>query len=209
MNGRLHCNGDVYADAGYSNTYSAITQDGHNFVDGYCSYCDLVDEGYELTVNADGYYEIGSANQLRRFAALVNSGTLNAKAVLVNDIDFADLLAAASARGKNFEWTPIGSWVATPAGSACFQGHFDGQGHAIKNFKVTANQNFYGLFGVISTDCLIENFSVEGEINTAFQAQRIYPVGKAWLIKNKVVPLQHESYPTAACHPSRCADRQF
>ena len=169
MNGRLHCNGDVYADAGYSNTYSAITQDDHNFVDGYCSYCDLVDEGYELTVNADGYYEIGSANQLRRFAALVNSGTLNAKAVLVSDIDFADLLAAAAARGKNFEWTPIGSWVATPAGSACFQGHFDGQGHAIKNFKVTANQNFYGLFGVISTDCLIENFSVEGEINTAFQ----------------------------------------
>jgi hypothetical protein len=32
---------------------------------------------------------------------------------------------------------------------------------------------------------------------------------KAWLIKNKVLPLQHESYPTAACHPSRCADRQF
>jgi hypothetical protein len=43
----------------------------------------------------------------------------------------------------------------------------------------------------------------------AFGAQRIYPVGKAWLIKNKVLPLQHESYPTAACHPSRCADRQF
>jgi len=41
------------------------------------------------------------------------------------------------------------------------------------------------------------------------RAQRIYPVGKAWLIKNKVLPLQHESYPTAACHPSRCADRQL
>ena len=27
-----------------------------------------------------------------------------------------------------------------------------------------------------------------------FSAQRIYPVGKAWLIKNKVVPLQHGSY---------------
>ena len=34
-------------------------------------------------------------------------------------------------------------------------------------------------------------------------AQRIYPVGKAWLIKNKVVPLQHGSYPTASSHPSR------
>ena len=41
------------------------------------------------------------------------------------------------------------------------------------------------------------------------EAQRIYPVGKAWLIKNKVVPLQHESYPSAASHPSGCADRQL
>ena len=34
------------------------------------------------------------------------------------------------------------------------------------------------------------------------RAQRIYPVGKAWLIKNKVVPLQHGSYPIASSHPS-------
>ena len=40
-------------------------------------------------------------------------------------------------------------------------------------------------------------------------AQRIYPVGKAWLIKNKVVPLHHEPYPIASCHPSGCADRQL
>ena len=45
--------------------------------------------------------------------------------------------------------------------------------------------------------------------NATIVGQRIYPVGKAWLIKNKVVPLQHESYPTAACHPSGCADRQL
>ena len=48
----------------------------------------------------------------------------------------------------------------------------------------------------------------KGALGT-FTAQRIYPVGKAWLIKNKVVPLQHGSYPTAASHPSRCADRQL
>ena len=169
MNGRKHCNGDVYADATYSNSYSEITQDDHDFVDGYCSYCDLFDENFTMTANADGYYEISSVNLLRRFAALVNSGSLKAKAVLVNDIDFGPAIAAATARGTAFTWTPIGSWTSTPAGSACFQGHFDGQGHAIKNFNVSSSQNFYGLFGVISTDCLIENFSIDGTINVNVQ----------------------------------------
>lgn len=163
MNGRKHCNGDVYADATYTNTYSDVTQDDHNFVDGYCSYCDLFDDNYTLTPNADGIYEIGNANQLRRFALIVNQGNLKANAVLTNDIDFADIKAA------GWIWTPIGSWVSTPSGSACFQGHFDGQGHAIKNFNVNSSQNFFGLFGVISTDCLIENFSIDGTINTNTQ----------------------------------------
>lgn len=163
MNGRKHCNGDVYSDATYSNTYSEITQDDHDFVDGYCSYCDLFDDNYTLPADADGVYQISSPNQLRRFAALVNSGSLKANAVLVNDIDFADVKA------PSWAWTPIGSWTSTPAGSACFQGHFDGQGHTIKNFNVSSNQNFYGLFGVISTDCLIENFSIYGTINVNVQ----------------------------------------
>ena len=163
MNGRKHCNGDVYADATYTNTYSDVTQDDHDFVDGYCSYCDLFDNNYTLTPNADGIYEISNANQLRRFALIVNQGNLKANAILTNDIDFADIKAT------DWIWTPIGSWVSTPSGSACFQGHFDGQGHAIKNFNVNSSQNFFGLFGVISTDCLIENFSIAGTVNTNTQ----------------------------------------
>ena len=163
MNGRKHCNGDVYADATYSNTKTEVTQDEHNFTDGYCSYCDLLDSSYTLPTNADGIYEIGNVNQLRRFALLVNQGNLKAKAKLVADIDFADIKAA------DWTWSPIGNWTATPNGSACFQGHFDGQGHVIKNFNVKSTQNFYGFFGVISTDCLIENFSIHGTINTNVQ----------------------------------------
>ena len=169
LNGRKHCNGDNYSDATYSNTPSAVTQDDHDFVDGYCSYCDLYDENFTMTANADGYYEISSLNLLRRFADVVNKGTLNAKAILVNDIDFGPAIAAATAKGKNYVWSPIGNWGSTPAGSACFQGHFDGQGHAIKNFNVNSSQSFFGLFGVISTDCLIENFSIDGTINTNTQ----------------------------------------
>ncbi|MBR6140821.1 MAG: hypothetical protein IKQ37_03525 [Bacteroidaceae bacterium] len=169
MNGRKHCNGDVYTDATYSNTYSEITQDDHDFVDGYCSYCDLFDENFTMTTNADGYYEISSVNLLRRFAALVNSGTLNANGILVADIDFGPTIEAYQAKGRTFTWTPIGSWVAIPGGNACFQGHFDGQGHAIKDLNVNSSQNFFGLFGVISTDCLIENFSIDGTINSTVQ----------------------------------------
>ena len=163
MSGHKHCNGDAYADVSYSNTYSETVQDDHDFVDGYCSYCDSFDENFTLTANADGYYEISSANMLRCFAVLVNTGTFNAKAVLTSDIDFADIKAS------GWKWTPIGSWESTPTGNACFQGHFDGQGHAIRNFNVSSSQNYYGLFGVISTDCLIENFSIDGTINTATQ----------------------------------------
>lgn len=169
MSGRKHCDGSNYQENTYSNTSSTITQDDHDFVDGYCTYCDLYDDSFTMTPNADGYYEISSVNLLRRFAGIVNSGTLNAKAVLVDDIDFADIIAKTEARGKTFAWTPIGSWVSTPSGSACFQGHFDGQGHVIKNFNVNSNQSFFALFGVISTDCLIENFDIDGTINNNTQ----------------------------------------
>ena len=69
----------------------------------------------------------------------------------------------------------------------------------------TTGQNVYTDDPKTTEDALTKESQGAWEI----EAQRIYPVGKAWLIKNKVVPLQHESYPTAACHPSRCADRQF
>ena len=163
LNGRKHCNGDNYTDATYSNTYTEVTQDEHNFVEGFCAYCDLLDESYTLTPNVDGVYEISNANQLRHFAAVVNSGNLKADAILTNDIDFAEITS------PYWKWTPIGSWVSTPAGNACYQAHFDGQGHAIKNFNVTANQNFFGLFGVISSNCVIENFDLDGTLNFRYQ----------------------------------------
>ena len=47
---------------------------------------------------------------------------------------------------------------------------------------------------------------IKGQIK---KGQRIFPVGEACLIKNKVVPLHHGTNQTASCHPSRCADRQL
>ena len=170
MNGRLHCNGDVYEGAVYSNENTGVTQDEHNIVDGFCDYCGLYDENY-LTPNADGYYEIATAKQLMWFEMKVNKGVLDAKAILTADIDFADVMPeGADPEETLIEWTPIGDWGATRGtGSAGFQGHFDGQGHTIKNLNATSKQNYFGLFGVISTGCLIENFTISGNYYTTYQ----------------------------------------
>ena len=170
MVGRKHCNGDIYADATYSNTYTEITQDDHDPVDGFCSYCGLYYEDF-FTPNADGFYEIANARQLAWFEMKVNKGALDANAILTADIDFADLMPeGANPEETEIVWVPIGDWGNTRGtGSAAFKGHFDGQGHNILNFNTTARQNFFGLFGVISTGCLIENFEIRGTINTVYQ----------------------------------------
>ena len=172
MNGRLHCNGDIYEGATFSNEDTGIVQDDHNIVDGFCNYCGLFDPDY-MTPNADGFYEIGSARQLVWFEQKVNKGELNANAVLTADIDFADLMSEEEREDPDqaeVAWTPIGDWGATRGvGSAAYKGHFDGQGHTIKNLNASGKQNYFGLFGVISTDCLIENFTIYGNYHTNYQ----------------------------------------
>ena len=170
MNGRLHCNGDVYEGAVYSNENTGITKDDHNIVDGFCSYCGLYDENY-MTPNADGFYEIATAGQLVWFENLVNRGTLDANAILTADIDFADLMPeGADPEETEVAWTPIGDWGATRGtANAGYKGHFDGQGHTIKNLNASSKQNYFGVFGVISTGALIENFDIYGKYKTSYQ----------------------------------------
>ncbi|MBO7067058.1 MAG: hypothetical protein J6W52_00010 [Bacteroidaceae bacterium] len=166
MNGRLHCNGDVYEGATYSNQNTDIIQDEHDFVDGICSYCGFFNESF-LIPNADGYYEIANARQLVWFEQLVNNGKVDANAVLKADIDFADLMTEEEKEDPEqaeIAWTPIGDWH-TGAVSSAYQGHFDGQGHTIKHFNVTSTQNYYGVFGVVSTGSFIENFDIYGTLN--------------------------------------------
>ena len=100
-------------------------------------------------------YEIATAQDLVDFATLVNGGTTGANAVLTDDIDMSELTS----------WTAIGDWN-TGAVTSAYCGHFDGQGHTIKNFNFTSNKNYFGIFGVVSTGCLIENLIVEGTITT-------------------------------------------
>ncbi|MCR5851572.1 MAG: LamG domain-containing protein [Bacteroidaceae bacterium] len=169
-NGRLHCNGDPSEDTNFSNENLGTTQDDHNIVDGFCSYCGLFYPD-AITPNADGFYEIANARQLCWFEQKVNTGNLTANAILIADIDFADLMPeGADPEQTEIVWTPIGDWGATRGvSSAGYQGHFDGQGHIIKNLNATSKQNFFGLFGVLSSNAIVENFDIYGTLESTVQ----------------------------------------
>lgn len=117
--------------------------------------CDL-----KLT-DIDGIYQLADAKDLILFQMLVNDGNDKANAVLTADIDMADMIPEGE---TELLWTPIGFWGSQ---SRAYRGHFDGQGHTIRNFNATANQDYFGLFGVVSNDAVIENFCIDGNITNA------------------------------------------
>jgi hypothetical protein len=157
--GLVYVNGTVCPDTGapqgtvsYSNA-EGTTVGSHVPVDGFCTYCGILDATYMTPV--DGYYEIGTPAQLKWFSAWVNSSSdnISSNAVLTDDIDMTSIAAT---------WVPIGDWNTGNVNSA-YKGHFNGQGHEISNFNVTTSQTYYGIFGVVSA-ATIENFSIKGTI---------------------------------------------
>ena len=103
------------------------------------------------------YYAIGNADDLATFAQIVNGGETTANAVLTANIDMVDVTEVNG-------WTPIGDWN-TGAVSSAYGGHFDGQGYTITGFNATSSQNYYGIFGVVTAGCIIENFTVYGTLS--------------------------------------------
>ncbi|MBO4550873.1 MAG: hypothetical protein J5733_09095, partial [Bacteroidaceae bacterium] len=167
MNGRLHCNGDIYEGAVFSNEDTGMTQDEHNIVDGFCDYCGLFDAEY-MTPNADGIYEIANARQFAWFEKAVNTlGMDDINGVLTADIDFADITAL------GWDWTPIGNWGTVDGRSIGYHGTFDGQGHTITNFNFTGTQNYFGLFGVLTEGAVVGNFDIHGDVSNTFKTMGV------------------------------------
>jgi hypothetical protein len=80
-----------------------------------------------------------TADQLRRLAYAVNSGEnqFSGKTLyLENDIDL-----------KYRQWLPIGGNLPDQNNNISFRGSFDGQGHKIKNLRVTTSRYYVGFFG--------------------------------------------------------------
>ena len=100
-------------------------------------------------------YQISTAEQLKLFRDIVNGAggqTQNrgAYAVLTADIDL-----------NNEPWTPIG-----PDRDSAYTGTFDGQGHTVKNLRVTVNvqSGRAGLFGCVK-DGTIRKLTVAGSVS--------------------------------------------
>ena len=125
--------------------------------------------------NAGG---IATAEDLAAFAAAVNAGEsivkwMNAdgKVVLLNDIDMSSVTS----------WTPIGASSFTWASNALtcdsgnmFTGYFDGQGHAIKNFKMVCDNattgGAWGLFGGLGAGAVVENLVIDESCSLEIKA---------------------------------------
>ena len=132
------CDGTPEGDVQYSNKETTITIPPHNYVGGFCTVCDHIDENY-LTPAADGWYEIGTADELIWWSHYVADVNLGASARLTADIDMSDQTSDKPYAIVGNETTP-------------FYGSFDGQFHTISNFKVSyPNQRGVGLIGVMNS----------------------------------------------------------
>ncbi|MBQ8454463.1 MAG: SusF/SusE family outer membrane protein [Bacteroidaceae bacterium] len=148
-NGDTHCDGT--AKDGETVTYSNTegeNRDEHDYQDGFCSYCNTLDEDYLTLV--DGYYEINSMNKLHWFSQYVIAGNPSANAKLTADITMES--------ENQYGYTPIGS-AAYP-----YTGHFDGQGYSVTLNINNPGYNYQGLFGIVTDGVFIEKVIVKGTV---------------------------------------------
>ena len=124
-------------------------------------FCDMCGKQVAPELNEDNAYEISTAGELHWFSDYVNSGNVNANAVLVCDItDNEGVLAGYGTLSGNYsafrKWTPIG----TEANK--YNGHFDGQGHTINGlYADDASSSYGGLFGYTSSNAVIERVGID------------------------------------------------
>ena len=119
---------------GVFGTLSASAEDGHNYVNGFCT-----DEGctspYEPATEENGTYQIANAGNLYWFAEQVTDGETNLNAVLTADIvvNEGNVAGCNGIKDESWrDWTPIGD------GYNGYKGTFDGQEHTISGLY------FYG-----------------------------------------------------------------
>ena len=120
---------------------------GHSYVNGYCSYCGM------LQVQ-DGFFQIANAEQLVWFSDYVNTTDPAAKACLTADIDMSTV--------ENF--TPIGLFADDQSAGGQriqFRGTFDGQGHEIRNLTINdTKKHEAALFSRATDEATIQNLGI-------------------------------------------------
>jgi len=100
----------------------------------------------------NGIYQIGTAQDFRDFAEIVNDGEVTANAVLTADIDL----------GMNV------LMVGTNDSDKAYQGTFDGKGHTIK-INLFPEENYAALFRYVGWRAVVQNLKVESTIKSAYK----------------------------------------
>ncbi|MCR5434397.1 MAG: hypothetical protein K6F20_08400 [Bacteroidaceae bacterium] len=151
IQGKLNCDGIsvLEGEAKYGNEKDPNTTIApHQFVDGVCIVCGAADTS--MAELKDGYYQLGTIEQLIWFASLINSGEKESNAQLTADIDL---------RGYEDQFTPIGT------SANHFAGTFDGQYHTI-NVNLVATESSYGFFRYL--DGTVKNLHIGGSFEAKF-----------------------------------------
>ena len=130
VQGEVDCGGRIVGDYAYTNEQMTVELPDHQYDEtGLCTVCG--DDLGRTTSDEDGYMLIGNPFQMRYFANYVNSGNLTAKARLTADIDMSVI--------ENFPMIGYYNWDNEGA-ARNFSGEIDGQGHVIRNLKVTVDE---------------------------------------------------------------------
>ena len=148
-NGALKCDGKTPVEGttiAYSNTEGSTIED-HHFENGFCTECNTPDLTFAELAN--GFWQIGTAEQLVWFAKKVNLGDTKDNAQLTGDIDLSEVMD---------EFPMIGTT------SKKFEGIFDGSYHTVTLNKVNEAEGF-GLFRALSGT--VKRLRTAGTINTS------------------------------------------
>ncbi len=127
-----------------------------------------IDTGASVTLkdaDGDGYYDIGTADELYAFATAVNGGRTSINGELTADITINENVLTADGElngdGSNFRvWTPIGYYNSSDDESR-YSGTFHGNDKTISGLYFNnSNVTLVGLFGTVDYGGKIENVSV-------------------------------------------------
>ena len=128
-----------------------------------------IDTGSSVTLkdsDGDGYYDIGTADQLYAFAAAVNGGNLEINGELISDItvNTADLSELGTEKITTLRaWIPIGQYIDYT--DTEWAGEFDGNEYTISGIYCYGNADgrlsSVGLFGYIAEGGAVRNVNLE------------------------------------------------
>ena len=135
---------------------------------------------YSNMVMEGDYYLISTADELRLFASMVNSGQTSINGRLTADIMLNDTEGWEN-WGSN---PPANSW--TPIGSSeqPFTGSFDGQGHTVSGIFVNSGNNCQGFFGATNGATITNLHTAQGYIRGNGSVGGIVGNAKGGSIKN-------------------------